>query len=236
VDYTEWNPATDPLIPSRYTSAGLEGKLLCKHELQRCLGLEPRPDIPVIGVISRFAYQKGLDLLAQCIERTVGEMAVQFAILGAGDRNLENYFGVLPEAYRGKIGSYIGYSNELAHLIEAGADFFLMPSRFEPCGLNQIYSLKYGTLPIVRATGGLNDTVVQYNERTGAGTGLMFWQATAGALHDTIGWAVSTWYDRRPHIDMMRQTAMAQHFSWDDSAKQYELAYLRAIENKRKLK
>ncbi len=236
VDYGEWNPATDPLIPARYTPADLQGKLLCKHELQRRMGLEQRSDIPLVGVISRFAHQKGLDLLAQCVERTVGRMAVQFAVLGAGDRGLESLFGALPGAYPGQIGSHIGYDNGLAHLVEAGSDFFLMPSRYEPCGLNQIYSLKYGTLPIVRATGGLNDTVFQYNERTGDGTGFMFWQPTAGAVHDTVGWAVSTWFDRRPHIDMMRQAAMSRHFSWDDSAREYERAYRRAIENKRKLK
>ena len=236
VDYVEWDPATDELLPSKYSAVALTGKLLCKHELQRRLGLEQRSDIPLVGVISRLVHQKGLDLLAQVIERTVGEMVVQFALLGAGDRGLEGFFGALPGAYPGKIGSYIGYSNELAHLIEAGADFFLMPSRYEPCGLNQIYSLKYGTLPIVRATGGLNDTVVQYNEKTGDGTGFMFWQPTAQAVHDTVGWAVSTWFDRKSHIDAMRQAAMSQHFSWDDSARQYEQAYLRAIANKRKLK
>ncbi|MDI6739748.1 MAG: glycogen synthase GlgA [Candidatus Edwardsbacteria bacterium] len=235
VDYGEWNPAADPLIPAKYSMADLQGKLLCKNELQRRLGLEQRSDIPVVGVISRFAHQKGLDLLAQVIERAAGQMAVQFAILGAGDRNLENYFGVLPAAYKGKIGSYIGYSNELAHLIEAGSDFFLMPSRYEPCGLNQIYSLKYGTLPIVRATGGLNDTVIQYNERSGEGTGFMFWQPTAGAVFDTIGWAVSTWFDRKPHIQAMIQKAMSQHFSWGDSARQYEKAYEKAIKHKRNL-
>lgn len=236
VDYTEWNPATDKLLPARYSMADLQGKLLCKHELQRRMGLEQRSDIPVIGVISRFAHQKGLDLLAQVIERAANQMIVQFAVLGSGDRNLENYYGVLPGAYKGKIGSYIGYNNELAHLIEAGSDFFLMPSRYEPCGLNQIYSLKYGTLPIVRATGGLNDTVSQYNEKTGEGSGFMFWQATPGAVYDSIGWAVSTWYDRRPHIQAMVQKAMGQHFSWDDSAREYEQAYLRAIEHKLRLK
>jgi starch synthase len=163
-------------------------------------------------------------------------MAVQFAILGSGDPALEDFFSVLPAAYRGRIGCHIGYSNELAHLIEAGSDFFLMPSRYEPCGLNQIYSLRYGTLPIVRATGGLNDTVSQYQEKTGDGTGFMFWQPTAQAVHDTVGWAVSTWYDRKPHIKMMQQAAMARHFSWDDSAREYEELYARARENKIKLK
>jgi len=235
-DYQEWDPKTDRFIPARYSALDLSGKLICKDELQRRLGLEKRSDFPVVGVISRFAHQKGLDLLAQVIERTVDTMAVQFAILGSGDPALEDFFSVLPAAYRGRIGCHIGYSNELAHLIEAGSDFFLMPSRYEPCGLNQIYSLRYGTLPIVRATGGLNDTVSQYQEKTGDGTGFMFWQPTAQAVHDTVGWAVSTWYDRKPHIKMMQQAAMARHFSWDDSAREYEELYARARENKIKLK
>lgn len=236
VDYGEWDPRTDRLLPARYSALDLSGKLICKNELQRRLGLEQNGQIPIVGVISRFAHQKGLDLLAQSIERIVTNMIVQFAVLGSGDPGLENFFSVLPSAYRGRIGSHIGYSNELAHLIEAGADFFLMPSRYEPCGLNQIYSLRYGTLPIVRATGGLNDTVAQYDERTGDGTGFMFWQPTAGAVHDTVGWAVSTWYDRKSHIKQMQQAAMARHFSWDDSAGEYERLYARAMENKRKLK
>lgn len=236
VDYAEWDPRTDKYLPARYSAMDLTGKLICKGELQRRLGLEQNGQIPIVGVISRFAHQKGLDLLAQSIERIVTNMIVQFAVLGSGDPGLENYFSVLPEAYRGRIGCHIGYSNELAHLIEAGADFFLMPSRYEPCGLNQIYSLRYGTLPIVRATGGLNDTVDQYNEKTGDGTGFMFWQPTAGAVHDTVGWAVSTWYDRKAHIKLMQQAAMARHFSWDDSAVEYEKLYAKAIENKKRLK
>lgn len=236
VDYSEWDPKTDRFLPARYGVLDMSGKLICKDELQKRLGLEQNGRIPVVGVISRFAHQKGLDLLAQVIERTVDTMAVQFAILGSGDPALEDFFSVLPAAYRGRIGCHIGYSNELAHLIEAGSDFFLMPSRYEPCGLNQIFSLRYGTLPIVRATGGLNDTVDQYNEKTGDGTGLLFWQPTAGAVHDTVGWAVSTWYDRKPHIKMMQQAAMARHFSWDDSAVEYERLYARAMENKRRLK
>ena len=236
IDYQEWDPATDSYLPAHYNAMELTGKLICKDALQKRLGLEPRSDVPVIGVISRFAHQKGLDLLAQVIEHLVNNMVVQFAILGSGDPYLENYFGALPGAYRGRIGSFIGYSNELAHLIEAGADFFLMPSRYEPCGLNQMYSLRYGTLPIVRGTGGLTDTVVQYNEQTGEGTGFIFWQPTADAVYNTVGWAVSTWYDRKHHIRRMQQAAMIQHFSWDDSAREYEKLYAKAMENKIKLK
>jgi len=159
IDYADWNPAVDKLIPQQYTPEDLSGKAASKRALQARLDLVVDDNIPLVGIVSRFADQKGLDLLARAIEGMVNSMQVQFAILGSGDKGLENYYGNLPVRYPGKIGSYIGYDNELAHWIEAGSDFFLMPSRYEPCGLNQIYSLKYGTLPIVRATGGLDDTV-----------------------------------------------------------------------------
>jgi len=210
----------------------LRGKAICKEALQRQFLLEVAPDIPIVGVVSRLADQKGLDLLAATIERIVREMRVQFVILGSGEKGLEAFYGGLPARYPGRIGSYIGYSNPLAHLIEAGSDFFIMPSRYEPCGLNQIYSLKYGTLPIVRATGGLNDTVEQYDETTGLGTGFKFWEPSPNAIYYCVGWAVSTYYDRPQHIQKMIQAAMAQDFSWEKSAKAYEEVYQRAIFNK----
>jgi starch synthase len=162
-------------------------------------------------------------------------MQVQFTILGAGDKGLESYFGDLPQLYPGVIGSYIGYSNELSHWIEAGSDFFVMPSRYEPCGLNQIYSLKYGTLPVVRATGGLDDTVQQYDERTGAGTGFKFWEMSSQALYYAIGWAVSTYYDRPEHFRQMQAAGMEQDYSWDKSAQAYEGVYQAALTAKAKI-
>ena len=235
VDGDEWNPATDALIPVRFDAQSLAGKAACKAALQDRMMLDADPGIPLIGVIARFVEQKGLDLLAASMERILDTMRVQFAILGAGDKGLEWYFGPLPGRYPGRVGSFIGYNETLAHLIEAGADFFLMPSRWEPCGLNQIYSLKYGTLPIVRATGGLNDTVRQYDEATGEGTGFKFMEPTAQAVYDTVGWAVSTYYDRPRHKAAMIQAAMAEDFSWDRSAAQYEAAYAQAIANKKRL-
>jgi starch synthase len=130
------------------------------------------------------------------------------------------------------VGAQIGFSNELSHWIEAGSDFFLMPSLYEPCGLNQMYSMKYGTLPVVRATGGLDDTVQNYDEQTGEGTGFKFWQPTAQALYDTIGWAVSTWFDRPLHIERLREQAMAQEFSWRESARKYVEVYQYALAKK----
>jgi starch synthase len=235
VDAEEWNPATDALIPQRFDAHSLAGKAACKAALQERMMLDADPGIPIVGVVARFVEQKGLDLLAASIERILGGMRVQFAILGAGDKGLEWFFGPLPARYPGRVGSFIGYNEELAHLIEAGSDFFLMPSRYEPCGLNQIYSLKYGALPIVRDTGGLNDTVRQYDEATGSGTGFKFHELTAQAVHDTIGWAVSTYYDRPQHMAALIQAAMAENFSWERSADRYEEAYARAIANKKRL-
>jgi starch synthase len=232
-DYEHWDPAIDPLLPMRYHPGDLIGKAGCKAELQRRMTLEVAPDIPLIGVVGRFVEQKGFDLLARSIEDIVNSMRVQFAILGAGDKRMEWTLGPLPGRYPGSIGSFIGYNDELAHWIEAGADFFLMPSRFEPCGLNQLYSMKYGTLPIVRATGGFNDTVQQYNEATGDGTGFKFFEPSPLAVYYTVGWAVSTYYDRPHHMRQMIAAAMAQDFSWQRSAATYELAYARAIANKR---
>lgn len=234
-DYGEWDPSRDPKIPARYDASSLAGKAVCKRELQRRLQLEVADDIPVVGIVSRFVEQKGFDLLAPVIGSIVRGMRVQFAVLGAGDKQLEAFFGPLPRRYPGRIGTWIGYHDELAHWIEAGSDFFLMPSRYEPCGLNQIYSLRYATLPIVRATGGLDDTVEQYDERTGDGTGFKFHDPTPGAVHDTVGWAVSTFYDRKPHLEAMRRRAMSRDFSWERSAAAYERLYERAIANHRAL-
>ncbi len=231
-DYEQWDPTIDPLLPARYSPADLSGKALNKAELQRRFGLEVNPNIPLIGSVGRLAGQKGMSLLAAVIESAVREMVVQFVVLGSGEKALEHYFGDLPGRFPGQIGSFIGYNNDLAHLIEAGADFFVMPSLYEPCGLNQMYSLKYGTLPIVRATGGLDDTVINYNETDGSGTGFKFWEPTAAALYYTIGWAVSTYFDRPDHLLQMIQAGMVQDFSWQRSAKAYIAMYRQALQNK----
>ncbi|MBN2480157.1 MAG: glycogen synthase, partial [Bacteroidales bacterium] len=218
VDYNQWDPETDTLIPANYDMDDLKGKSMCKESLQKKMNLDRDPDIPVIGIVSRFTWQKGLDLLIACIENILESMQVQFAILGSGDNNQESFFGKLPGLYPGKAGSYIGYNNELAHLIEAGSDFFLMPSVYEPCGLNQIYSLKYGTIPIVRTTGGLNDTVDLYDPETGSGTGFKFSELNAQALYQVILQAVETYYKDKALILRLIRNGMQQHFSWDDSA------------------
>ncbi len=234
VDYEHWDPATDKLIPARYSADDLAGKAACKRALQERLGLEPRPDLPLFGVVSRFAAQKGFDLLIEALPAVMSQMTLQFAVLGSGEKRLENLFAALPTRYPGRVGVHVGYDAPLSHLVEAGSDFFVMPSLYEPCGLNQVYSLKYGTLPVVRATGGLDDTVRNYDEATGAGTGFKFWQPTARALHDTIGWANATWWDRPEHIRLMQRQGMAHVFSWADAAEQYLEVFRHAMTKRRR--
>lgn len=233
VDYADWDPATDKHLPANYSPDDLAGKAACKKALQEMFGLEVNPDIPLVGVVSRFADQKGLDLFYAAIHQALQNMKVQFVVLGSGDKTLEGYYMALPGQYPGRVGTFIGYDNPKAHLIEAGSDFFAMPSRFEPCGLNQMYSLKYGTLPIVRATGGLADTVVQYDETSGEGTGFKYTDNTPNAIANVMGWAVSTYYDRKEHLAAMVDRAMQQDFSWIQSAHQYENLYRQALRIKR---
>lgn len=233
VDEEHWNPATDALLPARYAADDLAGKAVCKRVLQERFGLEARPDLPVFGIVSRLVHQKGFDLVREALPRALATMEMQIVALGTGDRATEDFFRSLPGRFPRRAGVDLGYSNELSHLIEAGSDFFLMPSLYEPCGLNQMYSLKYGTLPLVRATGGLQDTVENYQEATGDGTGFKFWDATPGALHDTIGWAVSTWFDRPAHIARMRARGMTRDFSWDHAAREYARVYRAAVVRRR---
>jgi starch synthase len=211
----------------------MRGKSSCKLYLQKSFFLDQNKKIPLIGAIGRFVEQKGFHLIAQCIENVLNTMKVQFVILGTGEKHLESFFGTLPARYSGVAGSFIGFDNQRAHLIEAGCDFFLMPSLFEPCGLNQMYSQRYGTLPIVRATGGLDETVLNYDEKDGEGTGFKFWDANSDALYNTIGWAVNTYYERPKHFKKLIKNAMTQDFSWEKSSKHYENAYRHAIVNKR---
>ncbi len=233
-DYQEWDPATDRLIPENYTEGDMTGKSLCKVRLQSELNLMNSGNTPVIAVISRLVFQKGLYLLTECIEGILNNMDVQFAILGSGDNQLEAYFRNLPEQYPGRVGSFIGYSNELAHLIEAGSDLFLMPSLYEPCGLNQIYSLKYGTVPVVRATGGLDDTIENYDQNRGEGTGFKFVEASSKAIYGTVAWALETYTLRKLHFKKLIKNGMGKNFSWDRSAEEYFHLYERALENKKK--
>lgn len=222
IDTNVWNPSKDELIAKTYSVSSYKtGKKANKKALQKMFDLRNAPNIPLFAFIGRFAAQKGLGLLAGAVERAVNSMACQVVILGSGDEAAQWYFGGLPARYSGTIGAYIGYDEERSHLIEAGSDFFLMPSLYEPCGLNQMYSQAYGTLPVARATGGLDDTIEQYDESAGHGTGFKFYDIDPNALFNTMGWAVSTYFDRPAHMDNMIKQAMKKDFSWDQSIKQY---------------
>jgi starch synthase len=228
VDYDEWNPETDPFIAAHYSEHDLPGKALCKQDLQREFGLTENAGVPVIGLVSRLVKQKGIDILAGAIHRLL-RLNIQCVLLGAGEEWAHSFFGDLPRRYPGKFGCHIGYNNMLAHKIEAGADFFLMPSRFEPCGMNQMFSLRYGTLPIVSATGGLNDTVTNFSEETLEGTGFKFRDLTPDSLFNTVEWAVRMFYTRKDLIEMIIKRAMTMRFTWDDAADQYEKVFFAAV-------
>ncbi len=224
VDYSEWSPEADKLIVANYSAHNLDGKRACKKDL---LGLFNLPvenmTRPVIGIVSRFVDQKGFDIFAEAAAELLQENLALVA-LGSGDPQYEKLFLALAQKYPSKVGVKIAYDNTIAHKIEAGADLFLMPSRYEPCGLNQIYSLRYGTVPIVRATGGLDDTIVQYNAKLGGGTGFKFEAYTGRALLECVRTALRVFRD--PAAWHAIQTAgMAKDFSWKTSASAYVTVY-----------
>ena len=225
IDTELWNPKKDLIIPEKYSYKTSEAG---KEENKRCLvqkmGLES-VNKPVISMCVRLSEQKGIKMLAECIEPIVQNMETQFVIMGQGEKWANEYFGSLPHKYPGKIAVDIGYDTEKEHLMCSGADFALVPSLYEPCGLAQMVSQTYGALPIVRSTGGLEDTVLNYNEYYGVGTGFKFNDVSASALYNTIGWANATYYDRPEHIVRMREMAMQKNYSWKESCKDYQNLY-----------
>jgi starch synthase len=233
IDTAVWNPQKDKLIPQPFSVKDMAGKAVAKAALQRHFGLPEDPGVPIIGMITRLTEQKGVGELFGptygSIWAICDSLKLQFVLIGTGEPWCEHEIQSL--SYRlPNFNAHIGYSEEISHLIEAGSDFFLMPSRYEPCGLNQMYSLVYGTLPIVRRTGGLADTVDTYNEDKGTGTGFMFDDLTPQAIYNTVGWAIWTWYNHPVHIAAMRQQAMRHDFSWEKSAKKYVELYEEARE------
>ncbi len=231
VDYSEWNPATDGYIAANYDIDDISGKVECKRELQERFGLPQRDEVPLIGFVGRFVEQKGIGIIAAAIEK-LAHLDAQFVMLGSGEKWAEGFFSDIAARYSGNFRCHVGYSEELAHKIEAGSDLFLMPSLFEPCGLNQIYSLRYGTLPIVRATGGLDDTIHNYNQATGEGNGFKFYDATPDALYATVKWACDTYrYDKDAYAAMQKR-AMEARFDWKQSAEAYEDIYLNTYYSK----
>lgn len=224
VDYEHWNPEKDRLIPYNYTSVSLEGKMKCKEALQEYFMME-KSSMPIIGSISRLTYQKGIDTLVEVLEWLLtDDIHFQFVMLGSGEQWLIDRFETIRNGYPGRVGLWWGYNEELAHLIEAGSDFYVMPSRYEPSGLNQMYSMAYGTIPIVRATGGLDDTITEFDKVTGTGNGFKFHNNSTSELYSVIRYALRL-YRNTAVMTALRKNAMHFKRSWDDSAHEYEKLY-----------
>ena len=224
VDYTAWNPAKDALIAAKYSAKDLLGKQVCKQDLLATFGLvNDNPHRAVLAIVSRLADQKGFDLIADRAHELMNE-DVTLVVLGTGERRYEDLFRALANAYPGRVGFKFAYDNELAHKVEAGADIFLMPSRYEPCGLNQIYSLKYGTVPVVRATGGLDDTVENFDVEHGTGTGFKFLEYSGAAFLYAVRQALQHYADERIW-KRIQLNGMIKDFSWKTPAAEYAKIY-----------
>lgn len=218
-NYNEWDPSADDLISVRYTPSRRTGKKACLYDLREELHLPHRLGVPVIGMVTRMTEQKGADLLARALDQVMS-MDLQLVMLANGDPQMEQFFRDSARRYPEKLRVILGFDNRLAHRIQAGSDMFLMPSRYEPCGLTQMYAFKYGTAPIVRATGGLKDTVVDFDPATGSGTGFTFAESTPEALTQAVHRALDTYLDTRQWQRLMTNCFNAD-FSWDRAAREY---------------
>lgn len=229
VDYNEWSPDKDKLIVRQYSPENLDGKKECKFDLLRQFGIEnaQNSELPVIGIVSRFAAQKGFDLIAEVAEDLV-RLPVIFTILGSGDKEYQDLFIKLNRQSPEKFALKVAYDNVLAHKIEAGADMFLMPSRYEPSGLNQMYSMKYGTVPIVRATGGLDDSIEPWDRASGKGTGFKFSPYSGAVLLATVHDALQAFKDKESWRKLMLN-GMKKDFSWTASAREYVRVYEKLV-------
>jgi len=221
-DYSQWDPATDELIPANYSVTDMKGKAICKKDLQKIAKLPQIKSIPIIGMVCRATRQKGFDFIMPIIEEVL-QHKVQFVIMGTGDHAIVNKLHEISRVHPTKFHFLEAFKPELSHLIEAGADFFLMPSEFEPCGLNQMYSLAYGTLPIVRHVGGLADTIVDYSQENA--NGFSFEEATSLRLLATIRAALLAYHDSPGQISKMIKTGMQTRFTWETAAKRYDEVY-----------
>jgi starch synthase len=229
VDYSEWDPATDPHIAAHYSADKLAGKKECRRDLLHAVGLEGVGDnTAVIGIVSRFSTQKGFDLIVEIMDRLVEEDMV-LVILGKGEEYYERVLVEMANRHPSKVRVHVNFDTVMAHKIEAGSDIFLMPSRYQPAGLNQIHSLRYGTIPVVRATGGLDDTIDE--QPLGGGNGFKFWGYSSSALMEALQRALGAFRNKEEWTQMM-QRGMAQNFSWDAPAKEYVRVYERAIQNR----
>ncbi len=232
VEYSTWNPESDDQIPFNYSVDNLEGKLKNKEYLLNHFGMTFDNDVPLIGIISRMVEQKGLDIFAESLYDLL-KIRAQWIILGSGEDKYEELFRELVLNYPDKFAAYIGFNNELSHLVEAGADIFLMPSRYEPCGLNQIYSLKYGTVPVVRNTGGLADTIKDWHDYKNTGNGFSFNDYSGEALVSAVKRAVETFMDKIAW-KKIQANGMKEDFTWDSSAEEYLKLYKLAVSRKNK--
>lgn len=228
VDYDAWSPERDDLIPYKFSGDDLSGKEKNKEHLLKSMGLPYVPGVPVAGIVSRLVGQKGLDIVPEALIPLLNQRNLQLVALGSGEARLEAMFTKLQQRYPKQVVFYRGYSNELAHLIEAGADMYLMPSIYEPCGLNQLYSLKYGTIPIVHRTGGLADTVKQWDPSTGNGTGFVFEHHDAAGLRWAVDMAMRV-YDVPNAWRKMQSQGMALDYSWSRQAQIYDTLFARLV-------
>ncbi len=226
IDDDVWNPSKDPLIPFRYSAEDLRGKAGDKAALMEAMGLPHVPAAPVIGVVSRLTWQKGFDLCAEVLPPLLARRPVQLVVLGRGEPRYHGLFASLAARFPRQVAFRDAFSEALAHRIEAGADIFLMPSRYEPCGLNQMYSLAYGTVPVVHRTGGLADTVTPWDPRRGAGNGFWFERFDAAGLAGALGRALGAW-ERPAEWRRIQANGMAEDFSWGPRVRAYEALYRR---------
>ena len=227
-DYHQWNPETDPHIPANYSSSDLSGKALCKQALLEQVKLPNQPQTPLIGMVSRLTGQKGFSFLIPALEEILKE-DLQFVLLGDGEPGIAEALEKISKSGANNFSFQLGYDNRLAHLIEAGSDLYLMPSLYEPCGLNQIYSLRYGTLPIVRAVGGLKDTVEDYDQKTGKGTGFVFQEPSSEDLTRCVRRALKNFHGQPKSFSKMVSSAMKKRFQWEEAGKEYLKLYRRAL-------
>lgn len=225
IDKTVFNPYNDPLLPAHYDRGHLKGKARCKAELQERMGLEVRPDVPLFAMVTRMTAQKGFELVQCVLDDMMSREDMQFMLLGTGDDRFENFMRAAEQRYKGRLCAYIGYSEELSHLVYAGSDFFLMPSRFEPCGLSQMIAMRYGCVPIVRETGGLRDTVTPYNRFTGEGNGFSFANFDAWEMRDAMRLALDC-YKNEEIMQGLISRGMKADFGFDLSAQEYARHYI----------
>ena len=226
IDKKVFNPYSDPLIPKRYDKGHLKGKQTCKEGLMSDMGLQAGPGTPLVAMVTRMTDQKGFDLVERVLDELMDEEDMCFLLLGSGDKGYERFMQEAENRHRGRVCSYIGYNEELSHRVYAGADMLLMPSKFEPCGLSQMIAMRYGTLPIVRETGGLRDSVVPYNQFTGEGTGFSFANYNAHEMKATVERALQVYREEPENWNRRVRNAMAADFGFERSAEGYARLYI----------